>query len=111
MARVSGMIMTIRMINGIERSRLISTFRKPISPAGSGRMPFFSPVTSSTPSGRPIITAKSVASSVEYRVSQIANGNSFSRQSQASCSLSGVKAVAKFIRSPPSRRIPLQPVR
>ena len=65
MTRVSGMIMTIRMMNGIERSRLIRTFRKPISGAGSGRMPFFSPVTSSTPSGRPMITAKSVARSVE----------------------------------------------
>ena len=63
--RVSGMIMTIRIINGMERSRLISTFRKPISGAGRGRMPFFSPVTSSTPSGRPMITANSVASNVE----------------------------------------------
>ena len=65
MTRVSGIIITIRMINGMERSRLISTFRKPISEDGSGRIPFFSPVTSSTPRGRPIITAKRVARSVE----------------------------------------------
>ena len=64
-ARVSGIIITIRIMNGMERSRLISTFRNPINGAGRGRMPFFSPVTSSTPSGRPMMTAKSVASRVE----------------------------------------------
>ena len=100
-SRVSGIIITIRMINGTDRSRLISTFRKLITGAGRGRMPLDSPVTRITPSGRPITMAKKVASSVEYRVSHIANGNSFSRHSHASCSFSGVKALAKFISPPP----------
>ena len=45
--------------------RLITTFSTVITGRGSGRIPFGSPVTSSTPSGRPIITAKSVARRVE----------------------------------------------
>ena len=64
MRRESGKTMIIKMRNGIERSRLMMTFRMLIKALGSGRTPPFSPATSSTPSGRPMTTASAVDSSV-----------------------------------------------
>ena len=62
--RVSGNTKIINIKNGTERSTLISTFKNPIRGFGKGKMPFFSPTTSKTPSGRPITTAKRVARTV-----------------------------------------------
>ena len=41
---------------------------------GSGRMPLGSPVTSSTPKGRPMTSASRVATTVDQTVSQVSNG-------------------------------------
>ena len=49
-----GRAMIIRIRKGTLRSRLITAFSTAISHRGRGRMPSFSPVTSSTPRGRPI---------------------------------------------------------
>ena len=88
--RVIGISTTIRMMNGAERSRLIRPFRKAIKGLGSGRMPFESPVTSSTPSGRPIRIAKSVAISVIYSVTPVSRRKSRWITAQAFSSFSGV---------------------
>ena len=63
-SRVSGKTMIIRIRNGTERSRLMTTLSTCIRPFGSGRTPFFSPATSSTPSGRPSTMANAVESTV-----------------------------------------------
>ena len=86
-ARVSGKTIIIRMRNGTERRRFMMTLRTCMSPLGRGRTPFFSPATSSTPRGSPIITANSVAMMVTYTVSHIASGNSVIRISHASSSV------------------------
>ena len=69
---VNGMIITVRIINGTERRKLIRTFKNHMIGRGSGRIPFCSPVTNKIPSGRPMRIAKNVARNVEYSVSQIA---------------------------------------
>ena len=63
-ARESGSTMIMRIRNGIERKRLMTTLSTCISHAGSGRTPSFSPVTSSTPSGRPMSNERAVLSTV-----------------------------------------------
>ena len=62
--RVSGKTMIIKIKNGTERSRLITTLSTCISPFGSGKTPFFSPATSSTPSGSPSTMANAVDKTV-----------------------------------------------
>ena len=64
MRRERGKTMIIKMRKGIERSRLMTMFSTLISQRGMGSTPFFSPATSSTPSGRP----STVASTVERTV-------------------------------------------
>ena len=96
MARVSGMTMTISMMKGTERRKLMITLITFISSFGMGRMPFSSPVTSSMPRGRPITMANSVASTVTYTVSHRPSGNSVRNTCQASCSLSGSKAFKNW---------------
>ena len=54
---VNGATTTIRIRNGTERSRLIRIFRKCLSGAGKGMIPSLSPTASSTPNGRPIMSA------------------------------------------------------
>ena len=63
--RDSGMTMIIKIKNGTLRSRLITPFSSRITQRGSGRTPPGSPVTSSTPSGRPMTSANRVATTVE----------------------------------------------
>ena len=52
-ARVSGITIANRMINGTERSRLTITPATLLN-SGTGRMPSLSVTTSATPSGMPI---------------------------------------------------------
>ena len=63
-ARASGKAIIIRIRNGTERSRFMTTFRKCIRLFGRGITPFFSPATSITPKGSPRIIANAVASTV-----------------------------------------------
>ena len=49
-----GRVMIMRIRKGTLRSRLITTFSTAIKGLGRGLMPSFSPVTSSTPRGRPM---------------------------------------------------------
>ena len=63
-SRVSGKTMIMRIRNGTDRSRLMTTLSTCISPLGSGSTPFFSPTTSSTPSGRPSTMANAVDNTV-----------------------------------------------
>ena len=49
-----GRVIIIKIRKGTLRSRLMTTLRICISQPGSGRMLSFSPVTSSTPRGRPM---------------------------------------------------------
>ena len=63
-ARESGSTIIMRMRNGIERRRLMMTFKTCMSHAGRGRMPSFSPVTKSTPRGSPITSARRVLKTV-----------------------------------------------
>ena len=60
MRRVSGKTRIIRIRKGMERSRLMITFKTLKIHCGMRRMRLCSPATSSTPSGRPITTAKNV---------------------------------------------------
>ena len=62
--RESGNTMIMRIRNGMERRRLMMTFSTCSSHVGSGRTPFFSPTTSSTPSGRPSTSDSAVLSTV-----------------------------------------------
>ena len=64
MSRDRGNTIIIRIRNGMDRRRLMSTFSACITPLGRGSTPPFSPTTSSTPKGRPMIVARSVESSV-----------------------------------------------
>ena len=64
MARVSGETKIISIRKGTERSRFIMTLSTCITGFGSGSTPPFSPATSSTPKGRPIIMARAVDSTV-----------------------------------------------
>ncbi len=52
------MTIIIRIRNGTLRSRLIRPFSSAMTHLGSGRMPLGSPVTSSTPKGRPMTSAQ-----------------------------------------------------
>ena len=61
---VNGITMIIRIRNGTERSRLISTSSRVSSHRGSGRMPSLPPTASSTPSGRPMMMAMAVETTV-----------------------------------------------
>ena len=72
--RDSGMTIIIRIRNGTLRSRLIRPFSSAMTHLGSGRMPLGSPVTSSTPKGRPMTSASRVATTVDQTVSQVSNG-------------------------------------
>lgn len=103
--RVSGKTSIISIKNGTERRRLIITLSTFISALGRGRTPPFSPATSSTPSGSPMIIAKSVESRVTYIVSQIANGNSVFSISRASVKASEVNALSNIFR-PPQQEYP-----
>ena len=94
--RVSGKTRIIKIKNGTERRRFIITLRTFIRAFGRGSTPPFSPATSSTPSGRPMIIAKSVESRVTYIVSQIASGKSFFNISRASVSASEVNALSNI---------------
>ena len=49
-----GRAMIIKIRKGTLRSRLIRPFSTAMSHRGRGRMPSFSPVTSSTPTGKPM---------------------------------------------------------
>ena len=49
-----GRVMIMRIRKGTLRSRLMTTFSTAIKGLGRGLMPSFSPVTSSTPRGRPM---------------------------------------------------------
>ena len=104
-SRVSGMTITIRIRKGMERNRLITTFRNFIKGFGRGRMPFASPATRIMPNGRPITMAKKVAKKVTYTVSHKACGKSLRNIAQASCNFSGVNALAKFMPVPPLRQM------
>ena len=64
MSRDRGNTIIIRIRNGMERSRLMTTFSADSTGFGRGRTPSFSPATSSTPSGRPSTTARAVDSTV-----------------------------------------------
>ena len=57
---VSGNTTTISIMNGTERRRFTITLITFMRGRGSGSTPPLSPHTSSTPSGRPMIKAKSV---------------------------------------------------
>jgi hypothetical protein len=96
-ARVRGITIIIRIRNGIERRRFITTFNIRITHFGSGRTPPFSPTTSSTPMGKPIIIANSVAKTVTYTVSHIARGNSFLSIHRASSTASDAKILSNII--------------
>ena len=61
---VSGITITIRMMNGTERSRFISMPRSERTHFGTRMIPSFPPTASRIPSGSPMITAKSVARTV-----------------------------------------------
>ena len=61
---VSGNTIIINMRNGTERSRLIITFSAWSRPLGTLIILLFSPATSSTPRGRPMMVAKKVESTV-----------------------------------------------
>jgi len=62
--RDRGNTMIIKIRKGMERSRLIMTFSTCISQRGRGSTPFFSPATSSTPSGRPSTSDRAVLTTV-----------------------------------------------
>ena len=64
MARVKGITMIIKIRNGTLLKRFITVPIIHKSHEGRGRTPPFSPATSNTPRGRPIMTAKSVDKSV-----------------------------------------------
>ena len=61
---VSGNTTTIRIMNGTERRRLTMTLITFMSGRGSGSTPPLSPHTRSTPSGSPMMKAKTVATTV-----------------------------------------------
>ena len=56
--------MIIKIRNGMERSRLMMTLMTCMSQRGRGSTPFFSPATSSTPSGRPSTSDSAVLTTV-----------------------------------------------
>ena len=64
MSRDRGNTIIIRIRNGMDRSRLITTFSADSTGFGRGRTPSFSPATSSTPSGRPSTSANAVERTV-----------------------------------------------
>ena len=74
MARDSGMTMIIKIKNGTLRSRFTRPFSSAMSQRGRGRTPPCSPVTRQTPSGRPMTSASSVATTVDQTVSHVSNG-------------------------------------
>ena len=74
MARDSGMTMIIKIKNGTLRSRFTRPFSNAMSQRGRGRTPPCSPVTRQTPSGRPMTSAISVATTVDHTVSHVSNG-------------------------------------
>ena len=75
MALVNGNRRIIKIKNGTERRRLMITFNVFISQPGRGASPFFSPTTRRTPRGSPSSTAKNMAATVTYSVSQKASAN------------------------------------
>ena len=68
-SRVSGMMATRRMMNGTERT-MFTIQPSTVLSGAFGRMPFFADVMSSTPTGRPITYASSVATAVMMIVSR-----------------------------------------
>ena len=63
-SRDSGNTMIIKIRNGMDRSRLMTTFKMLMSHLGSGRTPFLSPATSRTPRGSPMTTDRAVETRV-----------------------------------------------
>ena len=74
-SRVSGMMATSRMMNGTERT-MFTIQPSTVLSGAFGRMPFFAEVMSSTPIGRPITYASSVATAVMMIVSRTPSASS-----------------------------------
>ena len=103
--RVKGISSTIRMMKGADRSRLMIQLTRDISHRGRGRIPLASPVTSMTPSGRPIRIASRVDIREIYKVEPVAARKSSRISTQASAIFFSLKYRARYsaIRSPPPR--------